>query len=163
MEMNMGKFSEKLVELLELAKKKKNVLEYQEINDFFKDQPLGVEQMEKVFDFLEASGVDVLRITDSNADDMILDDDDADIDKLDEEEIELDKIDLSVPEGVSIEDPVRMYLVRFRFFQQKRKSNLQREWRMGMRLPRNVWQKQTFVLLSALQRDMWDVECFSLT
>ena len=45
MEMNMGKFSEKLVELLELAKKKKNVLEYQEINDFFKDQPLGVEQM----------------------------------------------------------------------------------------------------------------------
>ena len=69
-----------------------------------------VEQMEKVFDFLEASGVDVLRITDSNADDMILDDDDADIDKLDEEEIELDKIDLSVPEGVSIEDPVRMYL-----------------------------------------------------
>ena len=110
MEMNMGKFSEKLVELLELAKKKKNVLEYQEIKDFFKDQPLGVEQMEKVFDFLEASGVDVLRITDSNADDMILDDDDADIDKLDEEEIELDKIDLSVPEGVSIEDPVRMYL-----------------------------------------------------
>ena len=82
MEMNMGKFSEKLVELLELAKKKKNVLEYQEINDFFKDQPLGVEQMEKVFDFLEASGVDVLRITDGNADDMILDDDDADIDKI---------------------------------------------------------------------------------
>ena len=49
MEMNMGKFSEKLVELLELAKKKKNVLEYQEISDFFKDQPLEVEQMEKVY------------------------------------------------------------------------------------------------------------------
>ena len=110
MEMNMGKFSEKLVELLELAKKKKNVLEYQEISDFFKDQPLEVEQMEKVFDFLEASGVDVLRITEGNADDMILDDD-GDMDKLDgEDEIELDKIDLSVPEGVSIEDPVRMYL-----------------------------------------------------
>ena len=110
MEMNMGKFSEKLVELLELAKKKKNVLEYQEISDFFKDQPLEVEQMVKVFDFLEASGVDVLRITDGNADDMILDDD-GDMDKLDgEDEIELDKIDLSVPEGVSIEDPVRMYL-----------------------------------------------------
>ena len=42
MEMNMGKFSEKLVELLELAKKKKNVLEYQEISDFFKDQSLEV-------------------------------------------------------------------------------------------------------------------------
>ena len=72
--------------------------------------PKEVEQMEKVFDFLEASGVDVLRITDGNADDMILDDD-GDMDKLDgEDEIELDKIDLSVPEGVSIEDPVRMYL-----------------------------------------------------
>ena len=65
--------------------------------------------MEKVFDFLEASGVDVLRIT-GNDEELILDDD-MDIDKLDdEEEVELDKIDLSVPEGVSIEDPVRMYL-----------------------------------------------------
>ena len=111
MEMNMGKFSEKLVELLELAKKKKNVLEYQEISDFFKDQPLEVEQMEKVLDFLEASGVDVLRIS-GNDEELILDVDvDADIEKMDdEEEIELDKIDLSVPEGVSIEDPVRMYL-----------------------------------------------------
>ena len=109
MEMNMGKFSEKLVELLELAKKKKNVLEYQEISDFFKDQSLEVEQMEKVLNFLEASGVDVLRIS-GNDEELILDDD-ADIEKMDdEEEIELDKIDLSVPEGVSIEDPVRMYL-----------------------------------------------------
>ena len=109
MEMNMGKFSEKLVKLLELAKKKKNVLEYQEISDFFKDQSLEVEQMEKVLDFLEASGVDVLRIS-GNDEELILDDD-ADIEKMDdEEEIELDKIDLSVPEGVSIEDPVRMYL-----------------------------------------------------
>ena len=65
--------------------------------------------MEKVYDFLEASGVDVLRI--SGNDDSLMLDDDADLDKLDdEEEIELDKIDLSVPEGVSIEDPVRMYL-----------------------------------------------------
>ena len=110
MEMNMGKFSEKLVGLLELAKKKKNVLEYQEISDYFKDQPLDAEQMDKIFDFLEASGVDVLRITENSADDLMLDDD-MDIDGLDdEEEVELDKIDLSVPEGVSIEDPVRMSL-----------------------------------------------------
>ena len=110
MEMNMAKFSEKLVELLELAKKKKNVLEYQEISDFFKDSPLEVDQMEKVFDFLEASGVDVLRITENSGDELLLDND-MDMDGMeDEEEIELDKIDLSVPEGVSIEDPVRMYL-----------------------------------------------------
>ena len=110
MEMNMAKFSEKLVELLELAKKKKNVLEYQEIGDFFKDSPLEVDQMEKVFDFLEASGVDVLRITENSGDELLLDND-MDMDGMeDEEEVELDKIDLSVPEGVSIEDPVRMYL-----------------------------------------------------
>ena len=110
MDMNMAKFSEKLVELLELAKKKKNVLEYQEISDFFKDSPLEVDQMEKVFDFLEASGVDVLRITDNSGDELLLDND-MDMEGLDdEEEVELDKIDLSVPEGVSIEDPVRMYL-----------------------------------------------------
>ena len=110
MEMYMGNFSENLVGLLELANKKKNVLEYQEISDYFKDQPLDAEQMDKIFDFLEASGVDVLRITENSADDLMLDDD-MDIDGLDdEEEVELDKIDLSVPEGVSIEDPVRMYL-----------------------------------------------------
>ena len=110
MEMNMAKFSEKLVELLELAKKKKNVLEYQEISDFFKDSPLEVDQMEKVFDFLEASGVDVLRITDNGGDELLLDND-IDMEGMDdEEEVELDKIDLSVPEGVSIEDPVRMYM-----------------------------------------------------
>ena len=110
MEMNMAKFSEKLVELLELAKKKKNVLEYQEISDFFKDSPLEVDQMEKVFDFLEASGVDVLRITENSGDELLLDND-MDMDGMeDEEEVELDKIDLSVREGVSIEDPVRMYL-----------------------------------------------------
>ena len=109
MEMNMAKLW-KLVELLELAKKKKNVLEYQEISDFFKDSPLEVDQMEKVFDFLEASGVDVLRITENSGDELLLDND-MDMDGMeDEEEVELDKIDLSVPEGVSIEDPVRMYL-----------------------------------------------------
>ena len=110
MEMNMAKFSEKLVELLELAKKKKNVLEYQEISDFFKDSPLEVDQMEKVFDFLEASGVDVLRITENSGDELLLDNDMEMEGMDDEEEVELDKIDLSVPERVSIEDPVRMYL-----------------------------------------------------
>ncbi len=110
MDATMAKFSEKLVELLELAKKKKNVLEYQEINDFFKDLPLDADVLDKTFDFLEANGVDVLRIDNTTADELILDDD-IDIENLDdEEEVELDKIDLSVPEGVSIEDPVRMYL-----------------------------------------------------
>ena len=110
MEENVAKFSEKLKELLAMAKKKKNVLEYQEISDFFKDSPLEVDQMEKVFDFLEASSVDVLRITDNSGDELLLDNDMEMEGMDDEEEVELDKIDLSVPEGVSIEDPVRMYL-----------------------------------------------------
>ena len=110
MEENTQKFEEKLKELVTWGKKKKSILELQEINDFFQDMELDAEQMDKIFDFLEASGVDVLRITENSADDLMLDDD-MDIDGLDdEEEVELDKIDLSVPEGVSIEDPVRMYL-----------------------------------------------------
>ena len=109
MEMNMAKFSEKLGELMELAKKKKNVLEYQEINDFFKDFPLDPEHLDKVFDFLEANGIDVLRIQDNDMDDLIIGDDD-DLNFSEEDEVDMENIDLSVPEGVSIEDPVRMYL-----------------------------------------------------
>ena len=99
------KFQTKLKELLALAKKKKNVLEYQEISDFFQDMELNAEQFEKILDFLETSNIDVLRITD-NDDDTV--DDEILLD--DEEEVEVEKIDLSVPDGVSIEDPVRMYL-----------------------------------------------------
>ena len=109
MEMNMAKFSEKLGELMELAKKKKNVLEYQEISDIFKDFPLEPEQMDKVFDFLEANGIDILRIQDNDMDDLIISDDD-DLNLSEEDEVDMENIDLSVPEGVSIEDPVRMYL-----------------------------------------------------
>ena len=98
-----AKFREKLKSLLELGKKKRNILEYQEISDFFRDMNLEEEKMEKVLDFLEANKVDVLRISDG-------DDDEDDIILDDEDEVEVEKIDLSVPEGVSVEDPVRMYL-----------------------------------------------------
>ena len=97
------KFREKLAQLLELGKKKRNILEYQEISDFFKDMNLDAEQLESVLDFLEHNNVDVLRISDD-------DDDDDEIILDDEEEVEVEKIDLSVPDGVSVEDPVRMYL-----------------------------------------------------
>ena len=98
------KFQQKLKDLLALAKKKKNMLEYQEISDFFADMQLEAEQFDKILDFLEANNIDVLRITDDDSDYEIL----LDVD--DEDEIEVEKIDLSVPDGVSIEDPVRMYL-----------------------------------------------------
>ena len=97
------KLQEKLQELLTLAKKKKNSLEYQEISEFFKDMELDADEFEKILDFLETNNIDVLRIMDDDDidDDIILDD---------EDEVEVEKIDLSVPDGVSIEDPVRMYL-----------------------------------------------------
>lgn len=103
-------FLERLAGLLELAKKKKNVLEYQEINDYFKEIQLDSEQTDKIYEYLEAHGVDVLRISDDNQDDALLLNDDDEVMMDGEEEIDMEKIDLSVPEGVSIEDPVRMYL-----------------------------------------------------
>ena len=105
------KFQQKLIALKELAKSKKNVLELGEINNFLADVQLDEEKTEKVIDLLEASGVDVLRISDDKDDA----DDDALILELEEsgevpDEDEIENIDLSVPDGVSIDDPVRMYL-----------------------------------------------------
>ena len=92
----------KLNELLQIAKKKKNMLEYQEISDYFQGMNLNAEQFEQILDFMEAHNIDVLRISD--------DDDDDDIILSEEDEVEVEQIDLSVPDGISIEDPVRMYL-----------------------------------------------------
>ena len=108
MEEQAMKFEEKLKTLVALGKKKKNVLEIQEINDVFSDMELGAEQMEKVFEYLEAQNVDVLRITGGEVDDDVTDD--VEILLTDEDEVDVEKIDLSVPDGISIEDPVRMYL-----------------------------------------------------
>ncbi|HBI60531.1 MAG TPA: RNA polymerase sigma factor RpoD [Lachnospiraceae bacterium] len=105
------RFREKLAALKQLAKSKRNVLELSEINNFLSDVVLDEEKTEKVIEFLESEGVDVLRIPDGDtpdADDALLLEMEANGEVPDEEEIE--KIDLSIPEGVSIEDPVRMYL-----------------------------------------------------
>ena len=100
------KIEEKIKELMALAKKKKNVLEYQEITDCFAGLGLEREQIERTVEALEKSGVDVLRISD---DDMLPVEDDEII-LSEEDEVDVENIDLSVPDGVSIEDPVRMYL-----------------------------------------------------
>lgn len=103
------KFQERLIALLELAKTKKNVLESNEINNFFKDIELNEERTEAIYDYLSQKNVDVLQISDEkdDEDDLILELENSG-DVPDEEEIE--SIDLSVPDGISIEDPVRMYL-----------------------------------------------------
>ena len=106
MEENIAKFEEKLKELVALGKKKKSILEVQEINDFFSDMDLESEQMEKIFEYLEANNIDVLRISGDDDDDI----DDVDLLISEEDDVDVEKIDLSVPDGISIEDPVRMYL-----------------------------------------------------
>ena len=105
MEERAIKFEEKLKNLVALGKKKKSILEIQEINEVFSDMELEAEQMEKIFEYLESQNIDVLRIS-PDTDDA----DDVEILLTDEDEVDMEKIDLSVPDGISIEDPVRMYL-----------------------------------------------------
>lgn len=97
-----AKFKEKCDGILAIAKKKKNVLDYQEIMNFFQNSDFEADKMEKVFEFLESNKVDVKMNEDEDEDeDIILDD---------EDEIDIEKIDLSVPDGIGLDDPVRMYL-----------------------------------------------------
>ena len=101
-------FEEKLSKLLELAKSKKNVLDETEVLDAFAGDELTPEKLDRIYDFLDKKHVDVLKM--SNDDDMDPDlfseDEDADP----EDEIDVEHIDLSVPEGIGVDDPVRMYL-----------------------------------------------------
>ena len=99
-----AKFEERLKELLTTAKKKRNVLEYQEISDFFSDLALEEDQFDKILETLEQNSIDVLRITEED------EVDDEEIILTEEDEVDVENIDLSVPDGISIEDPVRMYL-----------------------------------------------------
>ena len=110
---NEVRFAEKLTELLLKAKEKKNVLNYKEIGDAFQGMPYTAEDAEKTLDFLEANGVDILRMEENPHDDEVLmmsDDDEVGVEEEDDADIDVENIDLSIPEGVSIEDPVRMYL-----------------------------------------------------
>ena len=100
-----AKFLERVRGLITVAGKKKNILEYQEVNDYFADMKLNEEQFDRLLELLEQSGVDVLRIT-SEEDDIP----DEEILLSEEDEVDMENIDLSVPDGISIEDPVRMYL-----------------------------------------------------
>ena len=104
-------FLENLNKLVEIGKSKKSVLDVEEINDFFKNENLSVEQLEYIYQYLEDHRIDVLRMLDVDVlidDDLILDKDEDGFRPEDEEEIDLDAIDLL--EGIGTEDPVRMYL-----------------------------------------------------
>jgi len=106
MEEKVVTFEVRLKNLVVLAKKKKNILEQQEVMDYFKGIELSSEQMNDIYEYLEEKGIDVLQIGNG-------DEEDDDVDELilsEKDEIDVEKIDLSVPEGVGVDDPVRMYL-----------------------------------------------------
>ncbi len=97
-------FLEGLNTLVELGKKKNGILEFSDINAQFKEIDLDGDKTEKILDYLEQNGI-VAMVPDSDTDDDII----LDVDDEPTEE-ELENIEFSVPDGVSIEDPVRMYL-----------------------------------------------------
>ena len=98
-------FEEKLQKLAELAKIKKNVLENREILDFFRGEILDPEKLDRIYDFLDSQHVDVLRLEEEIEPDLFLEEE-----MEEEEEIAVDPMDLSVPDGISLADPIRMYL-----------------------------------------------------
>ena len=101
-------FEEKLSKLLELAKSKKNVLDETEVLDAFAGDELTPEKLDRIYDFLDKKHVDILKMSNDDEMDPDLFSEDEDADP--EDEIDVEHIDLSVPEGIGVDDPVRMYL-----------------------------------------------------
>ena len=117
MDEKQEKFLKTLHMLQEEAKAQKNVLEYDEILKAFEGMELGEDKIDDILEFMEKNNIDVLQgksieesIIDNNGDggeDLLLETEDEIIPDEDEPEI-IDDVD--VLEGVSTEDPVRMYL-----------------------------------------------------
>ena len=108
-------FVKSLAGLLELAKSKKNTLEYDEILKAFDGIELTEDKMDDILEYLEKNNVDILQgkspdeAPDEAPDDLLLETDDDELLLNEEEEIEIID-DVDVLEGDSTEDPVRMYL-----------------------------------------------------
>ena len=84
----------RLEELVAMGKKKKSVLEYKEVMDHLADLDLDPDRIDRIYEYLETQGIDILGNLDA------------------EEEVEKD-LDLTLPEGINIDDPVRMYPVSY--------------------------------------------------
>ncbi len=93
-----------LDQLILSGRNKDNVLEQSDISDAFKGMKLTEKQQRYILSALNDSGIDIFQPMED--DDVDMDDDGMS----DEEESEVDNVDLAVPEGINVEDPVRMYL-----------------------------------------------------
>ncbi len=106
-----AKYDEKVKSLLSLGKKKKNTLDYQEIIDHFAELSPEEDMYDKIIATVEENGIDIMNMNETEEEiepELVIEDDDIPLNL--EDDVDLENIDLSVPEGVSIEDPVRMYL-----------------------------------------------------
>jgi len=101
---------EGLTELIEKGKKRGSLTE-SEISEHFQGQELSPEQIEEIYDALAAENIEVVpdQGQDPLADDARADGGDDVTRSDDVDDVDLDD-DLSVPDGVAIDDPVRMYL-----------------------------------------------------
>ena len=101
------KFLDVIESLVKKAAKNKNVIDYQDITEAVSEVLDNMDDVDKIYDYLESKKIEIKMEED---DDKLDDDDDLDDDIDSEDEIDLSKIDLSVPEGIGVDDPVRMYL-----------------------------------------------------
>lgn len=104
-----AKFNTKLQELLDIAHSKKNVIEDTELIKHFndlKEVAIDLDTMQKIFNFLEKNGVDILQITDDDEEEPTLDED------VIAEGEDVEKIDFTDTGDISstTQDPVKMYL-----------------------------------------------------
>ena len=94
-------FEERLKELAASSREQKESMAFQEVLNYFSDIDLTEEQMEQIYDAMDKVHVDLAKIDDADMEEDFLDSEEAET---------IPEIDLSVPEGISMEDPVRMYL-----------------------------------------------------
>ena len=103
-----AEFDERLAKLVKKRKNNKNVLDIQYIDDFFGDGELSSVQIDKLYSVLEENEIDVLEIDVDKEVDPDADGSDLDIPK--DETEDMIKDDLTIPDTISTEDPVRLYL-----------------------------------------------------
>ena len=110
-DVDITKFDDRIKQIIEAAKEKKNVLQDDEVRGFFSDVQLTDEEYDKILENLDVNHIDVLQMEEpEDSTDSLVDDDDDMVEISEEDEVDVENIDLSIPEGISIEDPVRMYL-----------------------------------------------------
>lgn len=86
---------ESMMERLLEEGKKEGKLSYDEIGDAFEKVPMDSDEIDEMYKNFEKQGIHLIDEKDSKGDD---------------EEVDVTKEDLSVPKGVTVDDPVRMYL-----------------------------------------------------